>query len=116
MSIEFILRLVFMIFFGIIAGIWGYSLGGQNLPEALRYAAIIGLLGALGGLVLSPYFTTRPARSIRTRLGRLSAETLFAGLIGMVVGLLTAALLSFPLSLLPEPFGQILPFVAVIVF
>jgi uncharacterized protein YacL len=116
MSIEFILRLVFMIFFGIFAGIWGYSLGGQNLQESLRYAAIVGLLGALAGLVLSPYFTTRPARAIRTRLGRLSAETLFAGLIGMIVGLLTAALLSFPLSLLPEPFGQILPFVAVLVF
>jgi uncharacterized protein YacL len=117
MSIEFILRIVFMILFGLIAGYWGYRFGGGNLqPEALRYAAIIGLLGALTGLVLSPYFTTRPARAIRTRLGRLSAETLFAGLIGMIVGLLTAALLSFPLSLLPQPFGQILPFVAVIAF
>lgn len=117
MSIEFILRIVFMILFGLIAGYWGYGFGGGNLqPESFRYAAIIGLLGALTGLVLAPYFTTRPARFIRTRLVRLSAETLFAGLIGMVVGLLTAALLSFPLSLLPEPFGQILPFVAVIAF
>ena len=116
MSIEFILRIVFMLLFGLIAGYWGYGFGGGNLQESLRYAAIIGLLGALAGLVLTPYFTTRPARSVRVRLGRLSAETLFAGLIGMIVGLLTAALLSFPLSLLPQPFGQILPFVAVIAF
>jgi len=116
MSIEFILRIVFMILFGLIAGFWGYGLGGGNLQESLRYGSIIGLLGALAGLVLTPYFTTRPARSVRLRLGRLSAETLFAGLIGLLVGLLTAALLSFPLSLLPAPFGQILPFVGVIAF
>jgi uncharacterized protein YacL len=116
MSVEFILRIVFMLLFGSIAGYWGFGLGGGDFAESLRYAAIIGLLGALAGLVLSPYFTTRPARAIRVRLGRLSAETLFAGLIGMIVGLLTAALLSFPLSLLPQPFGQILPFVAVLSF
>ena len=116
MSVEFILRIIFMIFIGIIAGIWGYNFGGQNVNESFRYALIIGLLGALTGLVLAPYVTTRPARAIRNSLGRLSAETLFAGLIGMVVGLLTAALLSFPLSLLPEPFGEILPLVGVIAF
>jgi uncharacterized protein YacL len=49
-------------------------------------------------------------------LGRLSAETLFAGLTGMIVGLLTAALLAYPFSQLPSPFGQILPFVGVIAF
>ena len=42
---------------------------------------------------------------MRSLLGRLSAESLFAGLTGLVVGLLIAALLAFPLSLLPEPFG-----------
>ena len=44
----------------------------------------------------------------------LSAETLFAGLAGLVVGLLIAALLAFPLSTLPEPFGSILPFIGVV--
>ncbi len=115
-SVEFILRIVGMIFIGIIAGVWGFRLGGNDFSESIRYAAIIGLLGALTGLVLTPYVTTRPARAVRVRLGRLSAETLFAGLIGMIVGLLTAALLAFPLSLLPEPFGQIMPLVGVIAF
>jgi uncharacterized protein YacL len=41
---------------------------------------------------------------------------LFAGLTGLVMGLLVAALLSFPLSMLPAPFGQILPFVGVVAF
>jgi uncharacterized protein YacL len=116
MSIEFIFRIVGMILLGTAGAFWGYSLGGNNLAESIRYALIIGLISSLAGLVLTPYITTRPARFIRGRLGRLSAETLFAGLTGMVVGLLTAALLSFPLSLLPPPLGQVLPFVGVIVF
>jgi len=105
-----------MILLGILGAIWGFQFGGDNLGESIRYALIIGLLSALAGLVLTPYVTTRPARWIRARLSRLSAETLFAGLSGMVVGLLIAALLAFPLSLLPPPLGQILPFVGVLVF
>jgi len=116
MSVEFILRIFGMLFVGMVASVWGFGLGGQNFQQSVYYASIIGLIGALAGLVLTPYVTTRPARYIRGKLGRLSAETLFAGLVGMVVGLLTAALLSFPLSLLPQPFGQILPFVGVLAF
>src|SRR5215216_2064508 len=116
MSTEFIFRIVGFLFLAVIGAFWGYQLGGNNIGESVRLALIVGLLGSLVGLILTPYFTTRPAKSIRGRLGRLSAETLFAGLTGMVVGLLTAALLSFPLSLLPQPLGQILPFVGVIVF
>lgn len=115
MSTEFIFRIVGMLVIGALGGFWGYQLGGNNLGESIRYASIIGLISALAGLVLTPYITTRPARYIRGRLGRLSAETLFAGLTGLVVGLLTAALLAFPLSLLPAPLGEILPFVGVII-
>jgi uncharacterized protein YacL len=46
----------------------------------------------------------------------MSAETLFAGLMGLISGLLVAALLAFPLSLLPDPFGSILPFIGVLIF
>jgi uncharacterized protein YacL len=116
MSTEFILRIVGMVVLGVIGGLWGFQFGGNNFGESLRYALIIGLIASLAGLVLTPYVTTRPARVIRGRLSRLSAETLFAGLTGLVVGLLTAALLAFPLSLLPEPLGEILPFVGVLVF
>ncbi len=116
MSAEFFLRIIFMIILGIAGGIWGYDLARFNPAEVFRYTIGIALVGALTGLILTPYFTTRPARAIRATLGRVAAETLFAGLAGLVVGLLTAALLSFPLSLLPAPFGSVLPFVGVIVF
>src|SRR5512141_527719 len=116
MSVEFFLRIIFMIILGIAGGFWGYDLSKFNPPEIVRYTIGIALVGALTGLILTPYFTTRPARALRRLLGRIAAETLFAGLTGLVVGLLTAALLSFPLSLLPKPFGSILPFAGVILF
>ena len=119
MSTEFIFRIFGMI----IVAILGWIFGGYAskiepfIPEQeLLYKMVFGLIGALAGLVLTPYVTTRPARAIRNKLGRLSAETLFAGLAGLIVGLLTAALLAFPFSQLPAPFGQILPFIGVVVF
>ncbi len=116
MSTEFFLRIIFMIVLAIAGGYWGYDLSKLNPSETIRYTLGIGLVGALTGLILTPYFTTRPARALRSLLGRVAAETLFAGLTGLVIGLLTAALLAFPLSLLPSPLGNILPFVGVILF
>jgi uncharacterized protein YacL len=116
MSVEFFLRIIFMIILAIAGGIWGYDIS-KNLPtNVASYTLGFGLLGALSGLLFTPYFTTRPARALRSLLGRIAAETLFAGLSGLVVGLLTAALLSFPLSLLPKPFGNVLPFIGVVLF
>jgi uncharacterized protein YacL len=116
MSSEFFLRIIFMFIFAIAGGFWGYDLSKFNPPEVVRYTIGIGLVGALAGLILTPYFTTRPTKALRSLFGRIAAETLFAGLLGLVVGLLTAALLSFPLSLLPHPFGSILPFIGVLLF
>jgi uncharacterized protein YacL len=116
MSAEFFLRILFMILFGIAGGIWGHDLARYNPEQVYRYTVGIALVGALVGLVLTPYFTTRPTRAVRRIVGKIAAETLFASLAGLIVGLLTAALLAFPLSLLPRPFGSILPFFGVVVF
>jgi len=119
MSFEFVLRIIGMIVLAIAGGYWGYALS-QITPNAtaivIRNTSFMTLVGALAGLVLTPYLTTRPARALRSLLGRLAAETLFAGLTGLVVGMLTAALLAFPLSMLPDPFGSVLPFIGVLVF
>ena len=47
---------------------------------------------------------------------QLSVQKMVSGIIGLVVGLIIAALVASPLSLLPEPFGQILPFLGALVF
>ena len=116
MSFEFILRIVGMLVLAVGGAFWGFDIGKLNPDQAVRTTLTFSLVGALAGLILTPYITTRPARALRSILGRLSAESLFAGMTGLVVGLLIAALLAFPLSLLPEPFSQVLPFIGVLLF
>jgi uncharacterized protein YacL len=123
MSLEFIIRLIGMVVFAIVGVYWGASLGrmanvnpGQSTMTVEQYTITMGLVGMLVGLIITPFLTTRPVRALRGVLGRLSAQSLFAALIGLVIGLLIAALLSFPLSLLPPPFGDVLPFLGVLVF
>ncbi|MEW5830576.1 MAG: PIN domain-containing protein, partial [Chloroflexota bacterium] len=116
MSTDFIVRLIGMVVIAALGAYWGYALGSLTKSLQVVYSIIFGLIGALAGLILTPLLTTRPLRALRAILGRVAAETLFAGLLGLVTGLLVAALLAFPLSLLPEPFGRILPFVGVLLF
>ena len=117
MSADFIARISGMFVLGFSAIYLGISFGNglsSTQSEVIFYAIVFGLIGALTGLVLTPYLTTRPARSIRKVLAQVDAQTLVAGLVGLIVGLAIAALLAFPLSLLPAPFGQILPFISAI--
>lgn len=124
MSSEFIVRLIGMIVFTTLGVYWGTTLGkiananpaASNTFSVEQYAFTIGLVGALVGLILTPLFTTRPLRALRAIFARISAQSLFASLTGLVVGLIIAALLAFPLSLLPTPFGDVLPFVGVVLF
>jgi uncharacterized protein YacL len=68
------------------------------------------------GLVVTPYVTVRPFLALRKRIRQAPAQQLLAGTIGLVLGLIIAALLVFPLSLLPPPFKQILPIVVAALF
>lgn len=117
MSPDFSVRIVGMVVFFFVGGYWGYWLptasGGQN-PMINTFG--FSMVGALFGLIMTPWFTTRPIRGLRSLLSRLSAETLFSGLAGLMAGLVVAALLTFPLSMLPSPFRDILPFLSVLLF
>jgi uncharacterized protein YacL len=116
MSIEFIFRLIGMVGLAIGGGYLGTRLSlAANTPPEL-WAVVFGLVGALVGLVATPFFTTRPARAIRERIMQLSASALVAGMVGLIVGLIVAGLLSFPLSLLPPPFSQLLPVAVALLF
>ncbi len=116
MSIEFFFRLVGMVVFAILGVYFGIYLGEQTGAAREVSAILFGLVGALVGLILTPYMTTRPMRAVRKVLLNVSAQTLAAGLSGLVAGLIIAALLTFPLSLLPDPLGKLLPFLGVLVF
>jgi uncharacterized protein YacL len=116
MRLEFYLRLIGMVVFSILFVFWGIDLAELVNADPVQYAILMGIAGAAVGLVLTPYLTTRPVRAAKSLLSRISVQTLGAGIIGLVIGLIIAALLSFPLSLLPSPFGQILPFIGVLLF
>lgn len=116
MSLEFIFRIIGMIVFGISGGYLGLELGNISSVPPEGNAVLFGLVGALAGLILTPFLTTRPVRALRELLAKLETRTLGSGLVGLVVGLVIAALLAFPLSLLPSPFGEVLPFIGVMLF
>lgn len=123
MSIEFIFRIFGMIGLAFAGGIWGQHIGEMaNVnpsPDTMpveQFRFLFGLLGALVGLIFTPYITTRPAKAIKNSLARATTQSLLASLLGLVIGLIVAALLSFPLSLLPDPFGSVMPFVGVVLF
>ncbi len=115
-SIDFFFRI-----FGAILGAVLFALLGQWIAELFNdepdiYVMVLALVGILGGLVLTPFFTTRPVRHVRQQLISMPPERLGAIIIGIFMGLIAAALLSFPLSFLPPPFQQIAPLAAALVF
>ncbi len=113
-GIEFVFRIIGMILFAVLGVLGGIQLSGVFDASEALYGVMFGILGALFGLILTPYISTRPARYLVSVLSKVSMQTLASGLLGLVIGLLVAALLAFPLSLLPKPFSQILPFLGVI--
>lgn len=115
-GVEFVFRIIGMVVMAISGVYLGRSMAAAAQASPDLYATIMGLVGALCGLVLTPFVTTRPARYIVSVLSKVSVQTLASGLVGLVAGLIIAALLSFPLSMLPEPLSQILPFAGVVLF
>lgn len=123
MSIELILRIVFLIIFGIIGTFLGRPVSELiqeiwvNSPISTTFYQIITtLLLAVIGFFVAPWISIKPISALRKSLSGVSAQTLIYGMIGLLVGLILSALLAYPISLLPDPFGSILPFVAVILF
>ena len=113
MSFEFIVRIIGMVILSIIGGYWGYDIAAKSIPDQIiSYTLGFALLGALSGLLFTPYVTTRPARFFRSLLGRLAAESLFAALTGLIVGLLTAALLAFRFPSCQNRSDKYCPFLA----
>ena len=121
MSIDLVVRIIFFFIFGIIGVFISNSLSeilqltwlsNPNLFIIYRIATPI-LTGVIGFLI-APWISIKPINAIRKRLNSISAQTLVYGLIGLIVGLVMSALLAYPISLLPDPLGSILPFVSVL--
>jgi uncharacterized protein YacL len=116
MSGELIVRLVGMIVLMIGGGILGLNWAPKVGQPVDLWGIVFALVGALAGLIVTPFITIRPIKLFRSRIAHISAQKMISGIIGLVVGLIIAALVASPLSLLPEPFGQILPFLGALIF
>lgn len=115
MSIDFIFRVIGMVVFAIIGWQIGDRLSSQP-DHDIRFILVLLLAGAALGLLITPWITIRPYRWFRRQMRRVPAQQLLAATIGLIIGLIIAALTAFPLSFLPEPLKNILPFVSLIVF
>ncbi len=114
-SVEFGLRILGMVGFAVLGWFGGETLAPYIDTGVIFTAVTLAAVGALVGLTITPYLTTRPMRWVRSRVSELPISVLLMGMVGLIVGLIIAGLLSFPLSLLPEPFSGILPFVSALV-
>ena len=116
MSSELIVRLVGMVVMSIVGGRLGISLSNNFGQSVELWGSVFALVGALTGLITTPFLTTRPIKRFRTAIAQISVQRMLSGVLGLVVGLIMAALVSYPLSLLPDPFGQLLPFLGALIF
>ncbi|MEM6529716.1 MAG: PIN domain-containing protein [Chloroflexota bacterium] len=117
MSAEFISRIFGMFFFMIV----GARIGVQNAdvfsefpPGATGF--IFALVGILVGLIMTPYLTVRPVILIRRTLTAISVEVLLVSILGLGLGLGLALLLAYPISLLGDPFGNLIPPMVALLF
>ena len=68
------------------------------------------------GFLITPYITIKPFQSLMKLFTKSPVQSLMSGLLGMTIGLIIAAIMAYPVSLLPKPFGQIFPLVGLLLF
>lgn len=115
-----LLRVLVTLIFALLGWELGRQIAGVDTLKSLTLSSARIIVPAivvsgLIGLVAAPWLTVRPAHALRSSLRQIPTVQLMAATVGLAVGLTIAALLAYPLSLLPNPFGTVLPFVGVIV-
>lgn len=116
MSFNLLIRFIGMLLFaaaGLLLGLWLPAGSASESPGGLNVAVLwLPLLGALIGFIATPFVTVYPVIAVRRRLRSMTAPDLAAAAFGLFVSLVLGALLSWPLSTLPAPVGQLAPTVA----
>lgn len=91
-----------------------------DLPDPLNNTVVVHLAMALVpgimAFLILPALLNRPINSFIEQVSRASGVQIIADFMGFATGLLIAALLAFPLALLPDPFRQVLPLLCAVVF
>ncbi|MFQ5879150.1 MAG: PIN/TRAM domain-containing protein [Dehalococcoidia bacterium] len=116
MFIERLLRIVGAIFFGFIGLRMGQFLAeGDSGIVWLVFWVAPPVLWMVFGVLASPYIFLGPLRKFQQWIGQVEPAQLVLGTIGLVAGLVVAAILTPALSSLPRFGGLIAPFLTSII-
>jgi uncharacterized protein YacL len=107
-----IVRAVGVVVLALIGWQVGSLLGSGS--EQVRHAILGISIGAIVGLVAAPIIIGRPYRLFVHLASRTPLLDLLVGIIGLILGLIVAALLAYPLSFLPYWLGHTLPAIAAV--
>jgi uncharacterized protein YacL len=123
MNAIIISRIVGAVILGVIGAFTGlpiYQYVSGFIPNlSLTQGATIAInttIFALIGFLITPYVTIKPLQGLAKLFKKATPQALISGVIGLIIGLITAAIMAYPLSLLPIPLGQMLPFVGLVLF
>ncbi len=88
------------------------------IPESIHiYITILtGVVGAVLGFIFTPALVLKPVLRLRRAIQQVSPSVIIFATIGLFVGLALGAIAAYPLSLLPRPLGQFLPFIIAAAF
>lgn len=119
MSFNLTIRVLGMVLFaavGLLLGLYLSQVMYGNPTSGLGDVVLwLVLIGAFVGFIGAPFVTVYPLAAIRARLKAVPAGDLAAGVIGLGVGLLLGALLTWPLSNLPGWMGRVIPTVTTLI-
>jgi uncharacterized protein YacL len=113
-QVKLIFRIVGLLVLGSVGAALGAPLSQVPLiPASIHiYIAILaGTLGAVLGWFFAPKLMLRPFNRLRRIIQQVPASTIFSATLGLFVGLAFGAISAYPVSLLPPPLGQFLPFI-----
>lgn len=119
METTLILRIIGVIIFGSAGAALGIQLIEiPAIPETIHIYVTItgGVIGALFGFIYMPRLTLKPFTRLRRAIQQLPAPVIFSAVTGLFLGLALGAIAAYPLSLLPRPLGQFLPFIVAAAF
>ena len=116
MSSFIICRLIGMLVFAFIGSRIGTSVAHLTEFTEEQTTLIFLGLGALTGLIATPWITILPVRYWRRAVSEMTIPRLMLAVLGGLVGLTVALMLAFPLSLLDEPVGRVAPAIVSVLF
>ncbi len=109
MSAVLVVRLIGLVFFATIGILFSAEFSRFTEFSSTENSLIALAVGAVIGLIITPWLTVWPWRRWRRAISEVSVSKMMLSVLGALVGLLMALFLAYPLSLLDDPLGKFIP-------